>query len=179
MINQEPLQVHQLLMQENLGTECPKWDVYKGIQCFVICEGAIHRLKPSTGHVTVPLMELGNNNLQDMAMAMVKATIMEREELVMEAASIKDAVMAGSRVLDGLDLTLSAILVREGMNVPVKLLDELKVRVAFHKDVEPDTVICFPGSAYLGVTVTKENKFGMCIYNPASVIPVRIKPLWS
>lgn len=176
MINKNQFQVHQLLIRDDLGPAYPRYDVEKGTQYFFVCEGAVYQSYPSPGYATVPLMELGNSNLQDMAMAMIEAIIMEREESMVEAASIQDAIMAGSHVLDGLDLKLSNILVREGTDIPVKLLSELKIRVAFHKDVEPDMVVCFPGSEFLGCLPMKENKFGMLIYNPASVIPVRIKP---
>jgi len=171
------MQAHELLMQDPLRpedrkrTKLPVYDRDKSIPAYLLSADAQSVLRiTKAGQVIIPLIERGEHELPDLAMALIEAALVDRMFPALEAKSLADAIIAGAEELKQRDLRLHAILVSTGTEVPAVG----EAYTAHHPDVEPDLVICLPEPQYLGFMPTTESSFGMFVHNPKAIVPVRI-----
>lgn len=172
------MQTHELLLKDPLRPEdrkrsrLPTYERDEGVPAYLLSMDAQSVLQiTQSRQVIVPLIERGDHDLPDLAMALIEAVLVERQGPVLEASSLAEAILAGAEALKQMDLSLYAILVRDGTEVPAVG----EAYTAHHADVEPDLVICLPEPQHLGfMPIADDSSFGMLVHNPRAVVPVRI-----
>jgi len=165
------MQAHELFLEEPLLLGVPpRYEKERGYPAYIITDGgkSVSRVVVPS-FVIVPLIERGNHMLPDLAMAMIEAALLDKTCL--QADSLENAILLGKNALeDLLDLNLGSILVRTGTEIN----KTFGAQVAYHDDVEPNLIICLPSPEYIGRIPIRWDVFGMILFNPSAIVPVRI-----